>query len=132
MLQKSSFLILGLILIGLCIPVSFSAAEPVSDGDVVDIPIRPQDGEPIGIPRSPDATQIVAWYSWESCSVSATLSNAGEYAEVEFNNLLTEEYYCYEIPGTGLSVMPIGNSSGCWTVIITLSSGAIYEGMFIL
>lgn len=34
--------------------------------------------------------------------------------------------------GDGLSVMPIGCSSGHWMVKFTLSSGTVYRGVFVL
>lgn len=126
------FFLSGLILLGLCAPNHLFAKEPGLDGDVVEIVVRSQDVNPTGGPRTPNATRIEAWYSYDTSSVSATLSNAGDVVEVEFNNLLTGESYSYDISGNGLSVMPIGNSSGYWTICFTLSCGTAYYGYFIL
>lgn len=124
-------IMLGLILLGLCIPNHLYAAEPGSDGDVVYIVVLP-DVESSGEPRSPNTTTIEAWYSWNTSSVRASLANAGDSVQVEFNNLSTGEYYSFVINGNGSSVMPISDSSGYWTVSFTLSSGVIYDGYFIL
>lgn len=133
MSQKLLPLILSsLILLGLCIPNHLYATEPGSDGDVVEIVVHPQYGSPTGGPRTPNATRIEAWYSWDTSSVFASLSNAGDVVEVEFNNLLTWEHYSYDISGNGLSVMPIGGNPGYWSVSFTLSSGVVYIGLFIL
>lgn len=126
------FFLSGLILLGLCAPNHLFAKEPGLDGDGVEIVVRPQDVNPTGGPRTPNATRIEAWYSYDTSSVSATLSNAGDVVEVEFSHLLSGETHFYEIPGNGLSVMPIGSSSGYWTVTFTLSSGVIYVGLFVL
>lgn len=133
MSQKLLPLILqGLLIIGLIVPNHLYAAEPASDGEVVIIEVRPEDGVPTGGPRTPNATRIEAWYSYDTSSVSASLSNAGDLVEVEFYNVLTQELYSYEISGSGLSIMPISGSSGYWTVSFTLSSGEVYYGVFVL
>lgn len=133
MSQKLLSLVLsGLMMLGLSSPYSLIASEPVSDGDRVYIVVRSQDGSPSGGPRTPNTTRIEAWYSYDTSSVTASLSNAGDVVEVEFNNLLTGESYTYDIPGNGLSVMPIGSSSGYWTIYFMLSSGTIYYGIFVL
>ena len=126
------FILSGLIFLGLCIPKHLIAAKPGLDGDRVYIVIGPQEGSPEGGPRTPNATRIEEWYSWDTYSVSASLSNAGDVVEVEFNNLFTGESYSYDIPGNGSSVMPIGSSSGYWTVSFTLSSGIVYCGLFVI
>lgn len=125
------FFLSSLILLGLSIPSHLNAQEPGSNGDV-EIVVRPVEGDPTGGPRTPNATRIEAWYSYDTSSVSAFLSNAGDVVEVEFNNLLTGESYSYDISGNGLSVMPIGSSSGYWTICFTLSCGTAYYGYFIL
>ena len=88
-------------------------------------PINPPDG-----PRSPRSVEIVAYYNSDVSSVFATLSNAGVSVTVELVNITNEEYYNYEIPGTGLSVLPISGNSGLWTITFTLSDGEVYEGEF--
>ena len=99
------------------------------DGEII---TRPREGAPEGIPRMPSGVSIEAYYDANLASVCAYLSNAGDSVEVEFNNLTTEEYYFYEIPGSGLSIMPIGGNPGHWTVSFTLLSGVIYDGDFYL
>jgi hypothetical protein len=126
------FFLSGLILLGLCIPNHLHAAEPASDGDVVIVVVHQQYGQNTGGPRTPNATRIEAWYSYDTSSVSATLSNAGDVVEVEFSHLLSGETHFYEIPGNGLSVMPIGGNPGYWAVSFTLSSGVVYIGLFVL
>lgn len=124
----SLFLSLGLIL-----PTHLQAISlDPDDEDDVEIVVVPEEGESADPPRSPSVTRIDAWYSWSTCSVSACLSNAGSLVAAEFSNTSTSEYYYFEIPGNGLSVMPIGCSSGYWMVRFTLSSGTVYSGVFIL
>ena len=132
MSHKFLFLCLSglLLLTGLFSTSASVIANPSSDGDEVIIIVQPE-GEPTDLPRMPVA-RIEACYSWSTSSVSATLSNAGDVVEVAFYNFSTGEDYAFEIPGNGLSVMPIGSSSGFWTVSFTLSSGAVYYGTFIL
>ena len=120
-------------LIGLLFPTHLLAISPnIDDEDDVEIVVVPEEGESADPPRSPSVMRIDIWYSWSTCSVSACLSNAGNLVVAEFSNISTGEYYYYEIPGNGLSVMPIGCSSGYWMVRLTLSSGTAYSGAFIL
>lgn len=104
----------------------------IGDGDEVIIVIQPREGQPSGGPRTPSAVMLYAYYNASFTSVCAQLSNAGEVVDVEFYNLTTNEYYSFEIPGSGLSVMPISGNPGYWTVTFTLLSGAVYDGEFIL
>lgn len=130
---KKLFLLMTLLIAGVSSGLQTTQAAIRSttsgdgDGNIV---IRPRGQQPIGGPRMPSTTSIVAHYDASLTSVCAYLSNAGDDVEVEFNNLTTGEYYSYEIPGSGLSVMPIGGNPGYWTVSFTLSSGAIYDGEF--
>ena len=109
---------------------SIMSLTPLNDeGDII---IRPREGETTGIPRMPSGTIITASYDENTASVCAYLVNAGETVDVEFYNLTTNEYYSFEIPGSGLSVMPISGNSGHWTVSFTLLSGTIYDGTFLI
>lgn len=100
------------------------------DVDEVEIIIRPnQEGEEP--PRSPDITTIEAWFSWTTSSVRVSLSNAGDFVQVEFKNRSSGERYSFVINGNSSSVLPISNSSGYWAVSFTLSSGASYYGCFL-
>lgn len=122
-----------LLSLGLLSPFYIQATPPEPDDeDDVEIVVVPEEGESADPPRSPSVTRINARYSWSTCSVSACLSNAGNLVAAEYCNSSTGEYYYFEIPGNGLSVMPIGCSSGCWTVRFTLSSGTVYRGVFVL
>ena len=126
---------LGLISLSglLLFPVCVHAISPeLDDEDDVEIVVVPEEGESADPPRSPSGMRISAWYSWDICSVSACLSNAGDIVNVEFRNCSTGECYCFEIPGSGLSLMPIGCSSGYWIVRFSLSSGINYRGVFVL
>lgn len=102
-----------------------------SDGGDVII-VRCQEGQLTGAPRIPSSTRIEAYYDADLASVCAYLINAGETVDVEFNNLSTGDSFTFEIPGAGMSVMPIGGAAGYWTVTFTLSSGAVYEGEFVI
>lgn len=81
-------------------------------------------------PRTLQNAEIVAYYNTETSCVYVTMSNAGVSVDTELSNLSTGEYYNYEIPGTGLSVLPISGNSGLWTITFTLSDGEVYEGEF--
>lgn len=129
-LHKLIALLLAVFSSGLVLANSDMSLSLLNDeGDII---IRPREGETTGIPRMPSATIITASYDENTASVCSILSNAGETVEVEFYNLTTSEYYSFEIPGSGLSVMPISGNSGYWTVTFTLLSGAIYDGDFYL
>lgn len=92
--------------------------------------VRCREGQLTGAPRIPSSTRIEAYYDADLASVCAYLVNGGETVDVEFNNLTTGDSFAFEIPGAGMSVMPIGGAAGYWTVTFTLSSGAVYEGEF--
>jgi len=92
--------------------------------------LRKHEGQPSGGPRQPSSTSIVAYYSSDLLSVCASLYNAGDVVEVEFYNYTTGTSLDYEIPGSGPSVMPIGGTSGLWSVTFSLSNGDVYEGEF--
>lgn len=113
-----------------CLVLANSVMGLSLSNDEGDIIIRPREGEATGIPRMPSGTIITASYDENTESVCALLSNAGETVEVEFYNLTTNEYYFFEIPGSGLSIMPISGNPGYWTVSFTLLSGLIYDGEF--
>ena len=78
----------------------------------------------------PSSTRIEAYYDADLASVCAYLVNAGETVDVEFNNLTTGDSFTFEIPGAGMSVLPIGGATGYWTITFTLSSGSVYFGEF--
>ena len=131
MLQKTLFFFHVLLLVaGLGMPFVLGATEVQQrDGDE-EIIIRPNVGDPSGGPRQPSSTSIIAYYSSDLLSVCATLYNAGDVVDVELYNVTTGAFFDYEIPGSGSSVMPIGGTSGLWTVTFTLSNGDVYEGEF--
>ena len=78
----------------------------------------------------PSSIRIEAYYDADFASVCAYLVNAGETVDVEFNNLTTGDSFTFEIPGSGMSVMPIGGAAGYWTVTFTLMSGSVFVGEF--
>ena len=131
MLQKSLFIFHVLLLVaGLGMPFVLTATEVQQrDGDE-EIIIRPNVGDPSGGPRQPSSTSSVAYYSSDLLSVCAYLYDAGDVVEVEFYNYTTGTSLDYEIPGSGSSVMPIGGTSGLWSVTFSLSNGDVYEGEF--
>lgn len=94
--------------------------------------VHPIGEQQSGGPRAPSSTRIEAYYDADLASVCAYLVNAGETVDVEFNNLTTGDSFTFEIPGSGMSVLPIGGAAGYWTVTFTLSSGAVYEGEFVI
>lgn len=127
-----SHFLYGLLLCGtLCLSNCLWASH-IQDGDDIIIIFLPPDGELPNQPRMPSTIQLYAWYSWETSSVSASLSNAGNIVAVEISNLSSLEHYSFEISGNGISVMPISGSSGHWTMSVTLASGVSYHGFFTL
>ena len=122
-----------LLLLGFLSPFYIQATplEP-DDEDDVEIVVVPEEGESADPPRSPSATRIDVWYSRATCSVFARLSNAGSVVFAEFSNDFTGEYHSFEVSGSGLAIMPIGDSSGQWVARFTLSSGVVYSGTFVL
>lgn len=127
-----SLLFIGLLQLGLLIKADHVFANPVKDGDDVIIIFFPSGDESTNPPRTPFGPQIEAYYSWNTSSVSASLSNAGDEVEVEFNNLSTGEHYYFEISGNGLSVMPISSSLGYWTVSFILADGTVHSAGFVI
>ena len=83
-----------------------------------------------GAPRSQGTVEINAYYDDASCSVVATLANAGTSVDVSIENLSTGESYNDSVSGNGIAVLPISGSSGVWVITFTLSGGEVYEGEF--
>lgn len=118
---------------GLLSPFYIQATPPEPDDeDDVEIVVAPEEGESADPPRSPSTTRIDVWYSRTTCSVFAHLSNAGSVVVAEFSNIFSGEYHSFEVSGSGLAIMPIGDSSGQWVARFTLSSGVVYSGTFVL
>ena len=126
-----ALLVAGFSSVGLSIEAKANSIE-TGDGDEVIIVIQPREEQPGGGPRNPSEVPIEAYYDSGTASVCAYLSDAGQTVEVEFYNLTMNEYYSFEIPGNGFSVMPISGNSGYWTVSFTLLSGSIYDGQFLI
>lgn len=132
MSQKLLFLISLSLFAGLLFPPYLNAKEYLQTDGHNEIIVRPSNDQQSTGPRMPSSTRIEAYYDADLASVCAYLINAGETVDVEFNNLSTGDSFTFEIPGAGMSVMPIGGAAGYWTVTFTLLSGAIYDGEFII
>lgn len=133
MSQKSKYLLYCcLLMLGISITSILRATEQSMEVDEAIIIVHPIGEQQSGGPRAPSSTRIEAYYDADLASVCAYLVNAGETVDVEFNNLTTGDSFTFEIPGSGMSVLPIGGAAGYWTVTFTLSSGAVYEGEFVI
>lgn len=85
-----------------------------------------------GAPRTPSATIIEAYYDSELLSVCVYFSNAGDFVDVNFENLDTGETAYYSVAGSGGAVLPISGNAGLWQITFTLSNGDEYVGEFLV
>lgn len=85
-----------------------------------------------GAPRTPSTTIIEAYYDSELLSVCVYLSNAGDFVDVNFENLDTGETAYFYVAGTGGAILPISGNAGLWSVAFSLSNGDEYMGEFLL
>lgn len=81
-------------------------------------------------PRSSSSSVVEAEYDDVLNSVVASLSNAGAVVDVSIENLTTGETYYDRVSGSGMSILPISGSSGCWRLTFTLGSGDAFVGEF--
>lgn len=130
MKKLNLFLLVYVILALLC---SFSAqsSSPLYSSETKDILIRPESVNPEEAPRSTNVI-IEAYYDTELMCIYATLINAGTTVAIDCVNNSTNEYYCDMVVGTGLVVLPISGSSGCWTITFCLADGEFFIGEFII
>ena len=130
MSQKLLFLISLSLFAGVLFSPFLRAKEFLQTDGHNEIIVRPSNDQQSTGPRMPSSIRIEAYYDADFASVCAYLVNAGETVDVEFNNLTTGDSFTFEIPGSGMSVMPIGGATGYWTITFTLSSGSVYFGEF--
>lgn len=130
MSQKLLFLISLSLFAGVLFSPFLRAKEFLQTDGHNEIIVRPSNDQQSTGPRVPSSTRIEAYYDAELASVCAYMVNAGDTVDVEFNNLTTGDSFTFEIPGAGMSIMPIGGATGYWTITFTLSSGSVYFGEF--
>lgn len=85
-----------------------------------------------GNPRGDNHLEITAYYDAGLLSVFANIECEGNNVSVDIQNTSSNESFCYVIPGSGSSVLPISGTSGYWTITFTLENGSVYYGYFVL
>lgn len=113
--------------------LNFAFPWPVlADGQNIVIRKTTEASNNPGAPRTPSTTIIEAYYDSELLSVCVYFSNAGDFVDVNFENLDTGETAYYSVAGSGGSILPISGNAGLWNVTFTLSNGDEYVGEFYL
>jgi len=85
-----------------------------------------------GTPRTLSNAHVDAVFDYGDYTVEVWLRNAGSNVDIEIINTISESIYQYVVPGDWCGKLPIGNSSGNWTILFSLPDGRIFCGSFII
>ncbi len=118
----------------LCLATSlFGVAEARTSSEKDEpnsIIITPASGDIIPGNRAPAVVPINGYVDSLTDVVVLNFTQSCGVVQISFNNLSDGSYYSTSINGTGTVIIPIGLSSGSWTVTFTLSNGDVYIGIF--
>ena len=103
---------------------------PPDDPAQILIIIEIKDEHPSGIPKSPAAVSLQAYFDCTTSEIVVTAQNAGACINVCVENLVSGEQSLQAISGNGVSYIPISGNSGFWQITLYLDDGAVYVGEF--
>ena len=109
-----------------------SFASNLSDGDPIPIILTPNNDTPPAAPRGTVLPKIEASYDDELCEIYLDITGTGDETLVVIENVVTEEYACYELTVSSSYTLPFSGTAGTWLLIISLSNGDEYVGSFTL
>lgn len=82
-------------------------------------------------PKAPSSVRIECWIE-DGDDLWVGLQNAGNNVEVTLSSNGAANDYVYSLPGDSLNALPLPETSGMWTISITLENGDVYYGCFII
>lgn len=121
------------ILVLACLTLAITAlSSPIGKtmGDVIDIPFQNPEEQPGGRPRTSPLFSASLDTGQNTLTVSA-LYNVG-YVDIVIENLTTGESAESSFYSAVPAFFPISGNSGSWRITLTLDSGVVYVGEFVI
>ena len=128
--MKKTLIMLTCILASLAVSWAFPREEKSKDPIPVPIFTKPKPGG--DIPQSPSVSPLSVNYETETGLVTISTVAPMGIISVEFENLSTGTLITDSFDSTYPGVFFLPNESGTWEITLTLPSGAMFGGYFVI